>query len=301
MNTRATAQLSQFIEYVTTERQLSPHTVRGYARDLQHLTSFCDRRGIETWAELTPQIARIYPAELHQKGLSSSSIQRMLCAARAMYRFFVRKHQAQTNPFLGIAAPKSKKRLPKTLTAEQATLLVSVQAKDPLASRDRAIMELFYSSGLRLSELVSLDMERLDLAQRTVRVRGKGDKERQVPVGKMAIKALQDWFKHRSSFAAQGESAVFITTKGTRISTRAVQQRIKMWAQRQGLNHHVHPHMLRHSFATHLLESSGELRAIQELLGHVNLKTTQVYTHLDFQHLAKVYDEAHPRARKNST
>ena len=186
---------------------------------------------------------------------------------------------------------------PRVLTAEQATLLVSVRDNDPLAVRDRAVMELFYSSGLRLAELVSLDAGEVDLRDNSLRVTGKGGKSRDVPVGRYAVQALNDWLEVRGRLAGDAEPALFVSRGGRRLSHRAVQRRIEMWAKRQGLGRHVHPHMLRHSFASHLLESSGELRAIQELLGHANLKTTQVYTHLDFQQLSKVYDAAHPRAR----
>jgi integrase/recombinase XerC len=298
MHAAAQAQLDKFLEHLKSERRLSPHTGNAYRQDLASLQSFCERRGIDTWTDIDPRLARSFPAELHQRGLAAASIQRVLSAARALYRWLVRERQAEANPFLGIPAPKASKRLPKTLSAEQATLLVSVKGDDPLAVRDRAIMELFYSSGLRLAELTALDAGEIDLRDNALRVIGKGGKARDVPVGRYAVKAIQDWLRLRGQLAAPDEPALFVSRGGRRISHRSVQQRIRMWARRQGLDRHVHPHMLRHSFASHLLESSGELRAIQELLGHANLKTTQVYTHLDFQHLARVYDGAHPRARK---
>jgi integrase/recombinase XerC len=298
MQAVAEAQLTKFFEHLKFERRLSPHTEKAYRHDLHYLRSFCERREIHAWTNLDPRVARSFPADLHQKGLSPASIQRILSGARALYRFLIREHQTEANPFLGIQAPRAQKRLPKTLTAEQATLLVSVKRNDPLAIRDRAIMELFYSSGLRLAELVSLDAEEIDLRESTLRVTGKGGKTRDVPVGRFAVQAIADWKVVRAQLADTDEPALFVSKTGERLSHRSVQQRIKMWAKRQGVAQHVHPHMLRHSFASHLLESSGELRAIQELLGHANLKTTQVYTHLDFQHLAKVYDAAHPKARK---
>jgi len=298
MQAAAAHQLDKFFEHLTAERRASPHTGAAYRQDLGRLAAFCDRRGIGLWTDVHPRLARAFPADLHQKGLAPGSIQRSLSAARALYRFLIREQWAQANPFLGIAAPRGDKRLPKTLTAEQATLLVSVQGDDPLAVRDRAIMELFYSSGLRLAELVSLDAAGIDLRDGTLRVIGKGGKMRDVPVGRHAVEAVNHWLQARVRLAALDEPALFVTRRGRRISHRSVQQRIAMWAKRQGLEQHVHPHMLRHSFASHLLESSGELRAIQELLGHANLSTTQIYTHLDFQHLAKVYDDAHPRARR---
>jgi integrase/recombinase XerC len=200
-----------------------------------------------------------------------------------------------------VSAPRGATRLPHALSADQMTLLLAVQAEDWLALRDRAMMELFYSSGLRLAELTGLDLPAIDLSQGLVRVTGKGGKTREVPVGKIARDAVARWLRVRSEARATGSAAVFIGRQGRRITPRAVQQRISYWARRQGLDVPVHPHMLRHSFASHVLESSGDLRAVQELLGHANLKTTQVYTHLDFQHLAKVYDAAHPRAKRKSS
>lgn len=298
MQPGAQVQLDRFLEHLRAERRLSPHTATAYRRDLARLQSFCERRDIAAWIGIDPRLARSFPAELHQKGQSAASIQRALSAARAFYRYLIREQQAEANPFLGIPAPKAAKRLPRTLTAEQATLLVSVRGNDPLAIRDRAIMELFYSSGLRLAELTALDAGEIDLRDSGLRVIGKGGKRRDVPVGRYAVQAIEDWLKVRGQLAGDDEPALFVSRAGKRLSHRAVQQRIQMWAKRQGIDRHVHPHMLRHSFASHLLESSGELRAIQELLGHANLKTTQVYTHLDFQHLARVYDDAHPKARK---
>jgi len=298
MQAEAGTQLEKFFEHLRHERRLSPHTEKAYRQDLTRLQRFCDRRGIDDWTALDTRQARVFPAELHQRGLSPGSIQRILSSARALYKYLVRERRSEANPFLGIQAPKQDKRLPKTLSAEQATLLVSVEGDDPLAIRDRAIMELFYSSGLRLAELTALDAEEIDLRENNLRVTGKGGKTRDVPVGRYAVQAIDDWLKVRGRLAKTDEPALFVGKSGGRLSHRAVQQRIRMWARRQGIDQNVHPHMLRHSFASHLLESSGELRAIQELLGHANLKTTQIYTHLDFQHLAKVYDEAHPRARK---
>jgi integrase/recombinase XerC len=198
-----------------------------------------------------------------------------------------------------VQAPKPARRLPGTLDADQVARLLAIQGDAALTIRDRAILELFYSSGLRLAELIGLDVPDLDLADRTVRVTGKGNKTRIVPVGRYAVDAVRDWLAARAGLAASGESALFVSTKGRRLKPRTVQARIDYWARRQGSTTHVHPHMLRHSFATHLLESSGNLRAVQELLGHSSLSTTQVYTHVDFQHLADVYDQAHPRARKS--
>ncbi|MEE8234476.1 MAG: tyrosine-type recombinase/integrase, partial [Gammaproteobacteria bacterium] len=202
------------------------------------------------------------------------------------------------NPAVGLVTPKTPKKLPNTLDADQATQLVEIDATDPCAVRDKAIFELMYSSGLRLSELVNLNLESIDFADTIVTVIGKGNKTRKVPVGRYAIKAIKAWLKQRTAMIDSDLAALFVSNWGRRISIRTVQQRLRGWAIKQGLATHVHPHMLRHSFATHMLESSGDLRAVQELLGHADISTTQVYTHLDFQHLARVYDEAHPRAKR---
>ncbi len=277
---------------------MSRHTQSAYSRDLKRLTAHCDGLGVEAWRDLDAHRARTFIMHLHKSGLSGRSIQRALSAARSLYRYLIRERVAANNPFAGIRAPRSEKRLPAALTVDQVSLLVAVQAKDLLALRDRAIMELLYSSGLRLSELIGLDLAHLDRRQALVRVRGKGGKTREVPVGRLALRAINDWLAQRERLTGNDEPALFITRRGGRMTPRGVQQRIKYWGNRQGLDVSVHPHALRHSFASHLLESSGELRAVQELLGHANISTTQVYTHLDFQHLAKVYDQAHPRAKK---
>ncbi len=277
---------------------MSPHTVAGYRRDLAQLTSYCGRAGIADWSDLGVPAARAFAAALHRQGLSPRSIQRALSAARGFFRYLSRERAVTGNPFVEIRAPKQARRLPKTLNTDQVALLVAVTERQPLALRDRAIMELFYSSGLRLAELTGLDLGDLDLESGMVRVTGKGAKTRDVPVGRLAVAAVRDWLAVRGTFCDVQQRALFVTRQGRRLGARAVQLRIRHWSLRQGLDVAVHPHMLRHSFATHLLESSGELRAVQELLGHANISTTQVYTHLDFQHLAKVYDAAHPRARR---
>jgi integrase/recombinase XerC len=291
-------QLADFLDYLGIERRMSQHTRSAYARDLKGLTVYCDGVGVDVWGDLDVHRARFFIMHLHKSGLSGRSIQRALSAARSFYRYLIRERAANNSPFTGIRAPKSEKRLPAALTVDQVSLLVAVQAKEPLALRDRAIMELFYSSGLRLSELIGLDLPQLDRQQALVRVRGKGGKTREVPVGRLAMQAIGEWLPQRDHMAGADEPAFFVTRRGKRMTPRGVQQRIKYWGKRQGLDVSVHPHVLRHSFASHLLESSGELRAVQELLGHANISTTQVYTHLDFQHLAKIYDRAHPRAKK---
>jgi integrase/recombinase XerC len=230
-------------------------------------------------------------------------VQRRLSTARTFFGYLQREGQATRNPAQGVSAPKPKKRLPETLDVDQMGRLLSFRGDGALSSRDKAIMELFYSSGLRLGELAALDLESLDLADRTVRVTGKGGKTRIVPVGRFALAALCAWLGERAATLVKSRrgaevSALFLGQGGRRLTHRAIQLRVAGWARRQGLGMHVHPHMFRHSFATHLLESSGNLRGVQELLGHADIGTTQIYTHLDFQHLAKVYESAHPRARR---
>jgi integrase/recombinase XerC len=298
MTPTATRRLEKFFRFLTSERRLSPHTIIGYRHDLARLAAFCDAHGLDDWPALDSARARAFAADLHRRGLNGRSIARALSAARALYRFLVREAEARKNPFTGIPAPKAGKRLPKALSVEQAARLVEIPTDGPLGVRDRALLELLYSSGLRLAELVALDLEHVDLRDATVTVTGKGSKTRIVPVGGAARRALAAWLRDRSLVARAGERALFLGQTGRRLGPRAVQQRLKVWALKQGLSVPAHPHMLRHSFASHVLESSSDLRAVQELLGHANLSTTQVYTHLDFQHLAKVYDAAHPRARK---
>ncbi len=277
---------------------MSPRTVAAYRRDLLMLQGYCDQRRISRWSALDNAQVRAYAAAEHAGGLGPRSIQRRLSAVRTFYDFLMREGCCTRNPGQDVRAPKTGKRLPTTLDADQMGRLLEFRVQDSLSIRDKAILELFYSSGLRLSELVNLDIPAIDFADRTVRVVGKGDKTRIVPIGRFALDALKKWLGERTSLARGGASAVFIGRGGRRLSARAVQLRVDMWARRQGLGVHVHPHMLRHSFATHLLESSSDLRGVQELLGHADIGTTQVYTHLDFQHLAKVYDAAHPRARR---
>jgi len=301
MRPDALVQLEDYLTHLKVERRLSAHTESAYRRDLLKLVAYCERRSIEHWHDLTPGDARSFAASLHQRDQSARSIQRALSSCRGLYRHLSRTGVTQHKPFAGVSAPRGATRLPRALSADQMTLLLAVDAEDWLALRDRAMMELFYSSGLRLAELTGLDLPAIDLTQGLVRVTGKGGKTREVPVGKFARDAVARWLRVRPEARAADSAAVFIGRQGRRVTPRAVQQRIRYWARRQGLDVPVHPHMLRHSFASHVLESSGDLRAVQELLGHANLKTTQVYTHLDFQHLAKVYDAAHPRAKRKSS
>jgi integrase/recombinase XerC len=294
---------------------MSAHTDRSYARDLAALVKFCDRAGVAAWQELDPQHVRSFAAHSHAAGLSPRSIQRRLSAVRSFYAYLLREEavaaaspgalrragvRVTRNPALDVRAPKAARRLPQTLDADQMARLLQIAGADALTARDRAIMELLYSSGLRLAELVGLNLERLDLKERVVEVLGKGRKTRVVPVGRAAVQALREWLRERARLAAPSQTALFVGRAGRRLGARAVQARVALWARRQGLGRHVYPHLFRHSFASHLLESSGELRGVQELLGHADISTTQIYTHLDFQHLARIYDATHPRARRKA-
>jgi integrase/recombinase XerC len=316
--------LNRFRRYLISERRLSAHTDEAYARDLTALVKFCDREGVSSWRTLDASQVRKFAAHSHKDGLDPRSVQRRLSAVRSFYAFLMRETSAARsaaakspeasaarvrrrsprisgNPAAEVRAPKLARRLPPTLDADQMARLLQIPAAgDRLTIRDRAIMELLYSSGLRLAELVGLEVTSVDLKDRMVEVRGKGEKTRRVPVGRRAVEALQAWLAERTALARQGESAMFVGRNGARLGARAVQARVDLWARRQGLGVHVHPHLFRHSFASHLLESGGELRGVQELLGHANLSTTQIYTHLDFQHLARIYDATHPRARRKA-
>ncbi|ACT49421.1 tyrosine recombinase XerC [Methylovorus glucosotrophus] len=287
--------LVQYLDHLSHERRLSPLTRENYQRDLRVLLEL---NGEVPLQNMTGTHIRRHVATLHGRNLGGRSIARMLSAWRGFFEFLIQRHGFSANPCQGIRAPKSPKSLPHALSPDQAVQLVSIDDEDTLAQRDHAMLELFYSSGLRLAELVNLDLDALNLGEGTITVTGKGNKTRIVPVGQHAMNALQAWLAIRSGLPIQDTSALFLSRLGKRLSRRAVQYRLQQWAIRQGINIRVHPHMLRHSFASHVLQSSGDLRAVQEMLGHANISTTQVYTHLDFHHLAKVYDSAHPRARK---
>lgn len=290
----------RFGVHLGTERRLSPHTAANYLREIDALITWCESNRIGDWTSLDEQHLRIFAARSHAGGLSPRSVQRRLSAVRTFFRYLQRERVITHNPASGVRAPKATRRLPETLDVDQMSRLLEIQGDDPLAVRDRAIMELFYSSGLRLSELVALDLGAVDFADRTVRVTGKGNKSRILPVGRKAIEALEAWLKVRGEYAIASETALFTGRNKRRVGQRTIQSRVARWAQRQGLPVHVHPHLFRHSFASHLLESSQDLRGVQELLGHADIATTQVYTHLDFQHLARIYDQSHPRARKKT-
>jgi len=300
MQTAALAWIPRFLTHLSSERRLSAHTDSNYRRDLELFARYCERNQLEDWQRIDAQHVRNFAAAEFRRGQSPRTIQRRLSALRSFYNFLLRESVLKANPAVDVQAPKASKRLPATLDADQMARLLAFRTDDELSVRDKALMELFYSSGLRLSELVMLNLADLDLRDRTVRVTGKGGKTRVVPVGRYAVEALTAWLKERCGFAPSGEQAVFVSRRGGRLMQRAIQLRIARWARAQGLGVHLHPHMFRHSFATHLLESSQDLRAVQELLGHANISTTQVYTHLDFQHLAKIYDRAHPRARRKT-
>ena len=290
--------LNDFLYHLQTERRLSATTRLHYRRDLNELAGWCDRTGIGCWGDLDTRHVRHYAAQCHRRGLSGRSIQRRLSALRTFFNFLLRENAVQRNPGLDVRAPRSEQHLPDTLNVDDINRLLATGSDDMLGLRDHAMLELLYSSGLRLAELVSLDLADVDFAERMVRVTGKGAKTRVVPVGSKAVRALQAWLAVRPQPQAGSETALFTACTGRRLGHRAVQQRVKQWARRKGVPGDLHPHTLRHSFASHMLESSGDLRAVQELLGHADISTTQVYTHLDFQHLARVYDAAHPRARK---
>ena len=290
--------IARFCRHLANERGLSAHTVQGYRRDLAAFARYVESQRVPDWLGLDARFVRGFVAWRHRSSVGGRSIQRGLSALRTFFDFCVREGTMTGNPARAVSAPKASRRLPNALDIDRAGALVELEGDDPLTLRDRAMLELTYSSGLRLSELCGLAVADVDLEGGLVRVLGKGRKARVVPVGRQARDAVRAWLEARGELAGPGESALFVSRRGGRISARTVQARFARHAIERGIGVHVHPHMLRHSFATHLLESSGDLRAVQELLGHADIGTTQVYTHLDFQHLAAVYDKAHPRARK---
>ncbi len=292
------AHVKNFFVYLKNERGLSARTLKAYQRDLDQLLQFLETEEIDRPEQVTQHHIRAFIAQRHRQGLGGKSLQRLLSAIRSLFRWMLREGLAEHNPATPVRAPKSPRHLPATLDADSIGQLLDIPCDTPLAIRDKAIMELFYSSGLRLSELASLRWEQLDLPSGMVTVTGKGNRSRMVPVGRIAAEALQEWCKARVQFASFEEPHVFVSQRGNPIATRTIQARIRYWAKRQGMPQNIYPHLLRHSFASHMLESSGDLRGVQELLGHADISTTQIYTHLDFQHLAKVYDKAHPRAKK---
>jgi len=289
--------LSGFLAHLTNERRYSEHTRENYARDLRRLFLAAANTPL---CELKSHHIRRYIAQLHGQGLGGRTLARMLSAWRSFFHYLMRDHRYRENPCMGLRPPKAPKLLPHALSPDEAVKLVEIPAETPLEMRDKAMFELLYSSGLRLAELVSLDPGNMDFGDAEVRVTGKGSKTRIVPMGGPAIAALKAWLAVRDVIAKPEETALFVGKNGKRISPRSVQTQLRQWGIKQGITTRVHPHLLRHSFATHVLQSSGDLRAVQEMLGHASISTTQVYTHLDFQYLAKVYDSAHPRAKKKT-
>lgn len=298
MHSDARDWLTHYQSHLREQRRLSPHTLSNYRRDLDAAAAWCDRQNVEHWRDLDSQQVRRWSAECHRKGLGGRSIQRRLSALRGFCQYLVQHKVLEHNPVKDVRAPKSPRKLPHSIDVDRLQRLLECTPENWLEQRDLTMMELMYSGGLRLAELVGLDINDVDLREDQARVLGKGGKTRIVPVGSKAKQAIASWLPVRALHAGDGETALFISRNGTRVGPRSVQQRLRRWALKQGLETRLHPHALRHSCATHVLESSGDLRAVQELLGHADLGTTQIYTHLDFQHLAQVYDTAHPRARK---
>ena len=294
--------LDQFIQYLRSEKYYSPHTCSNYRRDLKLFQAWLGERAIDAWEQVAFTDVSAFAAQRHRQGRKSRTIARELSSIRSFFQYLIRNGVVTRNPALEVSAPKSDKPLPKTCDAESLDQLLRVSnTSDNLLLRDVAIFELIYSSGLRLAELVGIDLDDIDLAEQSLVVTGKGNKTRYLPVGGKAVAALQHWLKLRPQYCRDArQKALFLSKQGNRISARNVQSRLKRLLQQQALGQPLSPHVLRHSFATHLLESSSDLRAVQELLGHANIATTQVYTHLDFQHLASVYDAAHPRARRKN-
>lgn len=294
-------EIDAFLAHLAQIRRLSSHTVAAYRRDLEHFSHWLVKFYPETHLKSSQaEQIRQYSSTCHRQGLSPKSLQRRLSALRSFFTYLQKQNKIDINPAADLRAPKQRRKLPKTLEVDQVGQLLKIAGSDDLATRDQAILELFYSSGLRLSELIALNVIDLDCQAKLVRVTGKGRKTRIVPVGKKALQASQKWLKIRGNLAKPAETAFFVSKQGKRLHPRTVQAMLKKRALEQGMERSVHPHQLRHSFASHLLESSGDLRAVQELLGHADLATTQIYTHLDFQHLAKVYDAAHPRAKRQT-
>ncbi|WP_455203693.1 tyrosine recombinase XerC, partial [Kaarinaea lacus] len=288
---------NEFLSYLHNEKRYSRHTINSYQRDLNHFQTFIQQADLKAISAIDAHIMRAYVSQRHRQGLGGRSLQRELSAVRSFFNYLLRENHIKKNPVVGVRAPKTVRKLPTPLDVDEMGQLLNLVTDTPIAVRDWAIMELMYSAGLRLAELVALNIDTVDLSDDSISVTGKGAKTRLVPMGRYAKQSLRKWLAERSKLAVSDEKALFVSQRGKRLSARAVQQRMKEWGIKQGISSGVHPHRLRHSFASHLLESSGDLRAVQELLGHADISTTQIYTHIDFQHLAKVYDQAHPRAK----
>ncbi|WP_025501766.1 tyrosine recombinase XerC [Vibrio parahaemolyticus] len=292
--------LERFYEFLRSEKGLSLHTQRNYKQQLETMAQHLAEMGLKDWSQVDAGWVRQLAGKGMREGMKASSLATRLSSLRSFFDFLILRGEMSANPAKGVSAPRKKRPLPKNLDVDEVNQLLEVNEDDPLAIRDRAMMELMYGAGLRLAELVSVDVRDVQLRSGELRVIGKGDKERKVPFSGMAMEWVGKWLRVRGDLAAPGEPALFVSKLGTRISHRSVQKRMAEWGQKQSVASHISPHKLRHSFATHMLESSNNLRAVQELLGHENISTTQIYTHLDFQHLAQAYDQAHPRARKKN-
>ena len=289
--------IEEYKKFIAFEKRLSSSSIKSYLRDINELLKLMGNKKLNSYSI---EDIRKNIAILHSKGLSGKSLSRMISSWRGLFNFLIHKYQFNQNPTLGIKAPKSKKLLPQTLSVDQTIKLIDIKDNSFLGLRDHAILELFYSSGLRLSELVDININNINFDDGTITVTGKGNKERIIPVGTFAFKAIKKWLKSRKTInnLTPKNQILFLSKSGQKLTPRAIQYRLKFWAIKQGIPENIHPHLLRHSFASHLLQSSQDLRAVQELLGHANISTTQIYTHLDFQHLSKIYDKAHPRAKK---
>jgi len=296
--TPLTAETQRYLSHLASQRGLSPVTIDNYQRNLDEFIALLAPTDVKTWQQLDTHQVRLLAKQLHQKGIKARSIATKLSALRSFLEYLVKNDQLKVNPAKGVSAPKLDKPLPKNISVDDMDQLLNINEDDPLTLRDHCMMELMYSSGLRLSELVNINLQDVKLAEKEVMITGKGSKQRLLPITSTAIEAIQRWLAVRPDFALADESALFLSKQKRRISARSVQMRMEKWGLQQSLPSHVNPHKLRHSFATHMLESSGNLRAVQSLLGHADLATTQIYTHLDFQHLAEVYDKAHPRAKR---
>ncbi len=292
--------LERFYEFLRSEKGLSLHTQRNYKQQLETMAQHLAEMGLKDWSQVDAGWVRQLAGKGMREGMKASSLATRLSSLRSFFDFLILRGEMSANPAKGVSAPRKKRPLPKNLDVDEVNQLLEVNEDDPLAIRDRAMMELMYGAGLRLAELVSVDVRDVQLRSGELRVIGKGDKERKVPFSGMATEWVGKWLRVRGDLAAPGEPALFVSKLGTRISHRSVQKRMAEWGQKQSVASHISPHKLRHSFATHMLESSNNLRAVQELLGHENISTTQIYIHLDFQHLAQAYDQAHPRARKKN-
>ncbi|MDE0742453.1 MAG: tyrosine recombinase XerC [Woeseiaceae bacterium] len=290
--------IDRFIVHISNEKRLSPHTCKSYSRDLSIFLVYCLDNELQSWRDIDAENIRAFSAKQYRRGLNPKSIQRNLSSIRSFFRYLIREKEIKNNPAQTIRPPKAGKKLPENLDTDSMSKLLDIKETGFIADRDKAILELLYSSGLRLAELINLNITDIDLADATVSVLGKGNKERIIPIGRYAISSLKKWLNTKKNIKTIDYDALFISKRGGRLSPRSVQSRLNYWGKRQGITTKVYPHLLRHSFASHLLESSHDLRGVQELLGHANISTTQIYTHLDFQHLAQIYDQTHPRARK---